>query len=243
MRRSRDYQEDLAYIHHIGFGQFAAKASPGLLQILKRAPITRGMLVDLGCGSGIWASRAQQAGFDVVGIDASPSMVQLAQRLAPRAEFHCGSLYDWKLPRCQVITAIGESLTYFTPGKPALALAPLFRRLAAALVPGGLLIFDLILTGTPALDKRSWQAGHDWAILTDTRELPSSRRLIRNMTTFRKIDGLYRRGHEIHHVRIFQRDQVARALRLAGFSFRTAPHYGKMKLYPRRLAFICRKAR
>jgi hypothetical protein len=62
------------------------------------------------------------------------------------------------------------------------------------------------------------------------------------MTTFRKIGGGYRRGHEIHHVRIFQRNEVARAVRQAGFRFRTVCHYGKMKLYPRRLAFICRKA-
>jgi len=241
MPNPRDYQEDLAYIHHAGFTQFITNACPGLLQILKSARIEKGLLVDLACGSGIWACAAQRAGFDVLGIDPSPAMIRLARGIAPRAQFRRGSLYHAKLPRCCAITCIGEGFTYFNPAKPNPTLFQLFRRLAAALAPGGILIFDLIVTGTPPLDKRNWSAGRDWAVLYDTREFPSSQLLVREMTTFRKLGARYRRGHEAHHVRIFRPAEVARALRHARFTFRTVRKFGKMKLYPRRLAFICKK--
>lgn len=36
------YAEDLAYIHHTGFGAFAREAAPGLLAMLRRSDVTRG---------------------------------------------------------------------------------------------------------------------------------------------------------------------------------------------------------
>lgn len=34
------YREDLAYIHHHGFGDFAHNAAPGLLKMLRRQNLT-----------------------------------------------------------------------------------------------------------------------------------------------------------------------------------------------------------
>jgi ribosomal protein L11 methylase PrmA len=49
------YKEDLAYIHDVGFGAFSSESAPGLLEILRQKGIEKGLVVDLGCGSGIWA--------------------------------------------------------------------------------------------------------------------------------------------------------------------------------------------
>jgi len=48
----RAYDEDLAYVHDVGFGDFARSVAPGVLEILRRSGITGGLVVDLGCGSG-----------------------------------------------------------------------------------------------------------------------------------------------------------------------------------------------
>ena len=53
--RSEWYGEDLAYIHDVGFGDFALGAAPGMLEILRRSGIRGALVVDLGCGSGLWA--------------------------------------------------------------------------------------------------------------------------------------------------------------------------------------------
>jgi len=62
------YQEDLAYIHDVGFGAFSSESAPGLLEILHQKGINKGLVVDLGCGSGIWAKALTQAGYDVLGV-------------------------------------------------------------------------------------------------------------------------------------------------------------------------------
>jgi 2-polyprenyl-3-methyl-5-hydroxy-6-metoxy-1,4-benzoquinol methylase len=79
------YNEDLAYIHDVGYGGFAEGAAPGVLRILREAGIGDGLVVDLGCGSGIWARHLTDAGYEVVGVDISPAMIRLARKRAPTA--------------------------------------------------------------------------------------------------------------------------------------------------------------
>lgn len=49
------YKEDLAFIHDVGFRDYALKSAPGILKILHDYQIQSGLVVDLGCGSGLWA--------------------------------------------------------------------------------------------------------------------------------------------------------------------------------------------
>lgn len=48
----------------------------------------RGKILDLACGPGRDAKFFSDAGFDVIGIDASPKMIERAKIAAPRASFH-----------------------------------------------------------------------------------------------------------------------------------------------------------
>ena len=84
------YARDLATIHDAGFGGFARDAAPGLLRRLRRAGIHDGLVVDLGCGSGIWARALTDAGYDVLGVDQSEAMLEIARRQAPEAQFVTG---------------------------------------------------------------------------------------------------------------------------------------------------------
>lgn len=106
------YQEDLAYIHDVGFGSFSSQSAPGLLEILRQKGIGKGLVVDLGCGSGIWANALTQAGYEVLGIDLSQAMLELARKKAPKATFQNASLFRAKLPQCDAVTSIGECLNY-----------------------------------------------------------------------------------------------------------------------------------
>ncbi len=57
------YKEDLAFIHDTGHSDFALKSAPGILDILRRNEIRDGLVVDLGCGSGLWAEQLVKAGY------------------------------------------------------------------------------------------------------------------------------------------------------------------------------------
>src|SRR5205823_4521782 len=80
-----------------------------------------------------WARTAQQAGLRVLGIDRSPAMIELAKTVAPRCQFQCSSLYEARLPTCDVITALGEAFNYV--GGRMSPLPQLFSMLAGALRP------------------------------------------------------------------------------------------------------------
>ncbi len=244
MDRQSLYQNDLAYIHHVGFGRFSLQAAPELLQILRRRGIEGGTLVDLGCGNGLWAGAAGRAGFTVIGVDRSPAMIRLARGVAPSARFHCASLHDFELPPCEAVTAIGEGLNYLWPDESGVRpLARLFRRVARVLRPGGLFIGDVMLSEGKPINHRDWRSGKDWVVLTEVVEQPAQRLLVRRIITFRKIGAKWRRGEEIHRIRLFGRAEIQQALLDAGFSVRLARRYGAMTLLRRRMSFVARKPR
>src|SRR5918993_1577749 len=121
------YREDLAYIHDVGHADFALESAPGILEILDQSRIPEGLVVDLGCGSGLWAQELVDAGYRVLGIDISEAMVEISRRRVPEAEFRVGSLFDADITPCVAVTAISEVLNYLFD-EEAGGLAPLFRR-------------------------------------------------------------------------------------------------------------------
>lgn len=242
---SFDYQEDLAYVHHTGYADFAQQAAPHLIRLLRERGVAGGLVVDLGCGSGLWARELLRAGYEVLGVDSSPAMVELAQRTAPEARFVAASLYDFALPRCDAVTALGEVLNYIPPGEeksPGLFVE--LQKIGKALRPGGVLLFDLLVqtVGEP-MAYRHWSAGDGWAVLVEVAEDKTERQVQREITTFRQVGELYRRSHETHRVHVQARYQVERYLTRAGFSVQVSNRYGDFELAPRRLVFQARKVR
>jgi SAM-dependent methyltransferase len=146
--RSEWYGEDLAYIHDVGFGDFALGSAPGMLEILGRSGIRGGLVVDLGCGSGLWARELARAGYSVLGIDISEAMISIARSRVPEAEFRVASVFDAEIPPCEAVTSVGEVFNYlFDPHNDTQTLARLFQRVYEALAPGGLFLFDVAEPG------------------------------------------------------------------------------------------------
>jgi SAM-dependent methyltransferase len=237
------YQADLAYIHDSAFSGFVRDAAPWLLQTLRKHGIHRGLVVDLGCGSGRWAAELLRAGYDVEGIDLSRSMIAMARRHAPRAKFRVGSLLRERIPKCAAVTALGECVNYaFDTGNSDAALRRLFRRVHDALQPGGLFIFDAAEPGlAAAAPTRRWMDGKDWAILLEITEQPRARTAQRRMTIFRRVHRVYRRSEEVHPLRLYRRETIARLLEQAGFQVEVVEGYGKVPFRTALAGYVCRK--
>lgn len=236
------YDNDLAYVHDVGFTEFAKESAPGLLKILRSADVREGLVVDPGCGSGIWARELINAGYDVIGVDISPSIVEMARKRVPEADFHAESFLSFKMPTCRIITALGEVLNYrFDRRNGVNALQRFFKRVHAALQPGGLFIFDVAEPDRDRNRERTFWVGGDWATLVEFNNDPIKQQLTRHIVTFRKVGKHYRRHEELHTLQLYRGTELAEMLREIGFRVRLVRSYGNHRLLKSIVGIIARK--
>lgn len=238
----RGYEEDLAYVHDAGFLGVAEAGAAALVELLQRRGSPSGLVVELGCGSGLSSRLLTDAGYDVLGIDSSRAMIGLARERAPRATFRVGSFLDEELPACDAVTAFGEVLNYlFDERNTQRRLGALFERVHGALRPGGAFALDVAAPGRGA--DSGWTAGDDWAVLYDVEEDETRSLLTRRITTFREVGGAYRRGEEVHTQRLYPAPTIVELLRRVGFRVRVSRGYGEGTLAPNVRAFFATKPR
>jgi SAM-dependent methyltransferase len=219
------YGSDLAHVHDAAFGAWARDAAPFVLARLREARIEDGLVVDLGCGSGIWAAELLDAGYEVLGVDASEAMLALARERAPDARLVQGSLHERELPPCAAVTALGECVNYGGPS----SLETLLRRVATALEPGGILVFDAAGPGRePDLRRRARYEGDGWTMDVVAREDRAAGTLTRRIVLER--DG--RSGEELHVLRLYDPGEVVDWLEAAGFTATRHPSYGAARGLP-----------
>lgn len=238
------YEADLAYIHDTGFTRFVHRSAPGLLRLLRQKGIRKGLVVDAGCGSGVWARVLTDHGYGALGIDISRAMIHLARQHAPTATFRIGSFLDAELPSCDAVTSVGECVNYaFDPQSGLTSLVGFFRRVYAALRPGGVFVFDVVEPGqvpNREIQKRFLE-GPDWAILLEVREDRKRKMLERRIVSFRRVGRLFRRTEEIHRLHLYTSAQLMAELRVAGFEVQALNGYGRFRLAPAHAVLVARK--
>jgi len=216
------YGRDLAYVHDRAFGHLARAGGATLIRQLERSGFEDGLVVELGSGSGITARLVTERGYDVLGVEVSADLVEIARQRAPAARFANASLLDAELPECVAVAAIGECFNY--AGEP---LPPIFARVHQALQPGGLFLFDVAGPGRErGGPRRGWWEGPDWMLCLEAVEYPAERRLDRRITVFRASEGGYRRSDELHVQRLYDPQEVLDELVGAGFEARQLGAYG-----------------
>ncbi|MCA8985588.1 MAG: methyltransferase domain-containing protein [Planctomycetaceae bacterium] len=242
MTNTDAYQTDLAYIHDTGYGNFARKSAPGLLRHFQEAGIHDGYIVDLGCGSGIWAKELVDAGYDVVGVDISSAMIEIAHQRVPKAKFHVASFLQFPIPSCRAVTALGEVFNYlFDSGNSLLALKTVCENIFHALSPGGLLIFDVAVPDRFQGQSQAFTEGENWACLVEYEHNQSKQQLTRRIVTFRKIGKNYRRQEEIHRQQLFDEPEINAMLKGIGFHTQSVQAYGDFPLIKGLIGFIASK--
>jgi SAM-dependent methyltransferase len=193
------YRSDLALVHHRGFGFHADLCAPGIIELLEPVRARNGLVLEVGCGSGLLTRYLVDAGLRVIASDASPAMLELARATVPDAEaIERITLPDDPLPPADAVVSIGHALCYLPTVE---AVERSLVALAQALRPGGVYALDL--------EDLEWAAarveqpahgrvGDDWAIITEY-SVPAPDRFVRCITTFlREPDGAWRRDQETH---------------------------------------------
>lgn len=131
---------------------FAALEHQRLL-VSQRAP--PGRLLDLGCATGFFAEKAQAAGYDVTGVDASEWSIALARRRCPLARFEASTFDSLSFEAEFDVITLWDVLEHVHSPRD------LVTRLAGWLKPGGLLLMSMP-------NSASWTArlmGPRWVLL------------------------------------------------------------------------------
>ncbi|MFO0914067.1 MAG: class I SAM-dependent methyltransferase [Pirellulales bacterium] len=238
------YRDDLAYIHDAGFGHLASAAATMLVDCLRRQGVTSGTVVELGCGSGISARTLVDAGYAVMGVDLSESLIELARRRVPEATFVAKSFSEAEIPPCVAVTAIGEVLSYrFDSTNCAATRADLFQRIYSALMPGGIFLFDMAgpVRAPVGGRQQAFVEGSDWVVLMEAESNAARTLLTRRITTFRRTGDCYRRDNEVHQLELAEPADVIDSLGQVGFAVDTLSQYGSCTLPPGLVGCLARK--
>jgi SAM-dependent methyltransferase len=236
------YRRDLAVVHHLGFGFHADACAPAILKLLEPVRQHDGLVVEIGCGSGLLTSYLLGAGLRVVATDASDAMLDLAKSYAPTAiELRRLTLPDDPIPMADAVVGIGHALNYLDEESQVEAA---LSAIATSVRPGGLVAIDLcdLEWGAARMNQppQVWR-NDDWVLITETL-VPEPNRYVRVMTTFiREEGGTWRRDDERHDNVLIDTSKVPELLARHGVEASVSKSFGNEHLPEGLVAVVGRK--
>lgn len=196
-----------------------------LTGLLREYGVTDGLLLDLGCGTGSLTELLADGGYDMIGVDYSEEMLELA--LEKKMEsgndilYLCQDMREFELyGTVSAVVSICDCMNYITELEDLVAV---FKLVNNYLDPKGIFIFDLnteykyrdVMGDTTIAEDRE-----DSSFIWDNQYEPEEKINIYDLSIFVRESGdLYRKYHETHYQRAYSLDEVKAALEEAGMEF------------------------
>ncbi|MDI1464721.1 class I SAM-dependent methyltransferase [Catellatospora sp. KI3] len=124
-----------------------------------------GIVADVGCGPGNVTAHLYDLGLDMIGIDLSPAMIEIARRDNPGPRFEVGSMTDLDLPDESVAGLLASWSLIHVPDDVVPGVFAQFRRV---LRPGGPLLLGFHVGDTSRL-KTEGYGGHPMKVYVHRR--------------------------------------------------------------------------
>ena len=193
---------------------------------LKQDQITDGILLDLGCGTGSMTELLAKQGYDMIGVDLSDSMLDIA--MEKRAQSGHNILYLQQDMRefelygtVRAVICLCDSLNYLLEEDDLLTT---FKLVNNYLDPNGLFIFDFntvykyeTVIGDSTIAENREDCSFIWENYFDEESSINEYAL----TLFVKQEnGLFARFEEFHYQRAYELQRVAALLEQAGLTLK-----------------------
>ena len=236
------YDAALSTIHDSHFGQLAFGASQVIKFLLEDRELSNQLIVDLGCGSGILAKELSEHGVNVLGIDISKQMLNIAKHKAPKATFIQASLFDFPIPSSNIVCAIGEPVNYLFDNKNDYnTVRNLFQHVFNQLKPKGYFIFDLLTTEADKTPTTKIVEKEEMTMIVQISVDITTAVLTRKMTFFTKEGDFYTKHKETHQQQLFDRMKIKAMLQELGFQVSVVDSYNNQPFRQGHFGFICKK--
>ncbi|WP_185152692.1 class I SAM-dependent methyltransferase [Fulvivirga aurantia] len=237
------YGKDLAFVHDQGHSQFAKKATKVIASLMGENPRAE-LLVDLGCGSGRLEQELAESPINIIGVDYSAAMIELAKQNSPETKFLVESIYDFQIPQCDIVCSIGECFNYLFANKGDLnELKDLISRIYNALRPQGYLVFDILTTEilqTSQINSKVIEQDL-WTIFLSVNVEKNESILTRAITLFLKDGDHYRKSKEVHKQKLFKKKDIEEILIEVGFRVDKMDGYDDLPFRSGQVGFLCKK--
>ncbi len=190
---------------------------------LKEYGIEEGLVLDLGCGTGSMTERMAARGFDMIGVDVSEEMLELAD--AKRRKSGQDILYLQQDMRnfelygtVRAIISVCDSLNYIPEEEQLLQV---FRLAYNYLDPDGAFLFDMNtvykyekILGESTIAENREEGSFIWENYYDEQEHLNEY----DLTIYvQEDDGRYSRFEETHFQRAYETERILKLLDEAGF--------------------------
>ncbi len=188
--------------------------------LLAEYGIQDGLLLDLGCGTGKLTRRLADRGFDMIGIDLSEEMLEIAREKSDPEQilYLMQDMREFELyGTVRAIVSICDSMNYLMGYEELVQVLGLANNY---LDPGGIFIFDLntpykyqAVLGEQTIAENREEGSFIWENYYDEEERINQY----DLTLFiRQEGGLYRKYEEIHFQYAYDLEEVEQAVREAG---------------------------
>jgi 2-polyprenyl-3-methyl-5-hydroxy-6-metoxy-1,4-benzoquinol methylase len=201
---------------------FSTLILPKLLRTIKKYGIRPPALLDLACGTGTLAIMMKRKGWDVLGIDASEAMIEVATRktksVRPPIAFLRQDMRSFASPRkVGLVTCMFDAINHLTSHTDVLRC---FRGVNAVLETGGYFVFDV---NNELCYKTVWRQTDvihepDFTIILQNSFDAGKRRAESDVTLFLRNGTLFRKKTEIVRERFYPRDEIRDLLDRADFT-------------------------
>lgn len=171
-----------------GWDWFARVYGPRLKELLATRELKAARILDAGCGTGTLALDLAADGHRVTGIDLSEAMLAVARRkdAGGAVTWRCADITGFDLgdaeARFDLVTCVADILNHL---ELLDAWEAAFRRFAAHLRPGGLLLFDVMTCqGLSRLDRQGVDESEGRTLIVSMIYEPRARRSTVRATSF-----------------------------------------------------------
>lgn len=215
--------------------------------LLKRVGFTGHAALDAACGTGNVSELLSQRGYDVVGVDISPQMIEAAKKKSEHVEYFVQDLAELELDRkFDLAISLFDSLNYITDAD---TLSRAVKRVAQHVVEGGYFIFDVNTIYALAhhfFDQANLASDHYPHYIWSSEYDHTTRICTVNMTFEVMENGRTRQFREVHIQRGHSLEELEQMLINAGFEVVETLHAYRFRKPTRRsdrVFFVARKVR